>query len=158
MKSWTRIGVLALGVVMAALLFTGSGVAAGDSGPHNTGVPLPAITDVPWEVEHHVREGEFLYMLAGYYYQDGRKWNWIYEWNRDKLVDANHIYPGQVLIIRVPKGWSPPLAYGLWYDRMREQYQNYQGPGGPAISPAAPAPATNTSGPSPEVKKKVNSD
>jgi len=137
MKNLLRIGVLALGIVMATLFISG-GVIAGSAASHNAGVPLPALTDLPWEVEHHVKEGEFLYMLAGYYYQDGRKWNWIYEFNKDRLADPNHIYPGQVLIIRVPKGWAPPLPYALWYDRMREQFQNYQGPGGPPPTGAAP--------------------
>lgn len=136
MKRLAKVGLLVVGLIAMSLMLGGT-VARGDEiAPSNVGVPLPALTDLPWEIEHKVRPGEFLYMLAGYYYQDGRKWNWIYETNRERIAEPNHIYTGQVLIIRVPRGWEPIMPYNIWYVRMKEEFSGYKGPGGPAPAPA----------------------
>jgi|GEM_PF-3173711 len=115
---------LVTGVVIIAvsgvILYVASALAA--TPPPNTGVPLPDWSQYQWEIDHKVRPGEFLFMLAGYYYQDGRKWNWIYELNRNKIRNPNLIRTGQVLTIRVPKGWEPPIPYETWYERTKEQY------------------------------------
>ena len=109
--------IFAVGVIFGA---TSISVAAA---PRNVGAQLPASWDsYQWEVQHTVRPGEFLFMIAGYYYKDGRKWTWIYELNRGKIANPNRIKPGQVLVIRVPKGWEPPMSYNTYYDRTREQY------------------------------------
>jgi hypothetical protein len=146
MKNLIRVVVLALGIVSLSFFITSVRVAASDIAPQNTGVPMPALSELPWEMQHKVIAGEFLYMLAGYYYQDGRKWNWIYETNRDRIADPNRIYPGQVLIIRLPRGWTPPMSYKTWYDRMREQYSG-QGAKTPATGiPPAIGPGKETPG------------
>lgn len=111
---------LSLGLVMVAMLMSVGSVSA-NSPPKFQPVPMPPLSELPWEYEHRVRPGEYLFMLAGYYYQDYRKWNWIYETNLDKIRVASRIYTGQVLTIRLPRGWEPPMPYGKWYDRNKEQ-------------------------------------
>lgn len=118
-------GAKLLFLVSAVMLLTlTAGNAFGVKPPPNKGTPLPASwNDYPWEIEHIVGPGEFLYMLAGFYYRDGRKWNWIYELNREIIGEnPNKIKPGQKLIIRVPRNWEPPMPYSLWLQSMGEQY------------------------------------
>lgn len=131
MKKWLQVGLLALAIASVTMLMGGR-VAVGEVAPENYGTPLPASWDqYPWEVEHKVIQGEFLYMLAGFYYRDGRKWNWIWEYNRAKIGEnPNRIKPGTILTIRVPRDWSPPMPYSKWYETMREEYMGYHGPGG----------------------------
>ena len=120
-----RMCLVAIGALTAVLFLGGSRIAMakGEMPPVNVGTPLPANwNDYPWEIQHTVKDGEFLYMLAGFYYRDGRKWNWIYETNRDLITNPNKIRPGTVLKIKVPKNWEPMMPYNTWYVRMREQY------------------------------------
>lgn len=118
-------GAKLLFLISAAMMLLLSGETAfGVKPPPNTSTPLPTTwSDYPWEIEHIVKPGEFLYMLAGFYYRDGRKWNWIYEVNREIIGEnPNKIKPGQKLIIRVPRNWEPPMPYALWLQSMGEQY------------------------------------
>ena len=75
--------------------------------------------DLLMKIQHLVKPGESLSMLAGYYYRSGRKWKRIYENNMDKIQNPNLIHPGQVLIIRIPRNWEPPMSYYKWYKAMR---------------------------------------
>lgn len=54
---------------------------------------------------HVVKKGEFLYKISGYdeIYADPHKWKRIYRANRDKIDDANLIYPDQEFAI--PRDW-----------------------------------------------------
>ena len=123
MSKNVRMCLVAIGALTAVLFLGGSRIASAETAPPNYGTPLPSSwNDYPWEIQHTVRDGEFLYMLAGFYYRDGRKWNWIYETNRDLITNPNRIRPGTVLSIRVPRNWTPMMPYNVWYVRMREQY------------------------------------
>lgn len=46
-----------------------------------------------------VKKGDTLWAIAKKYYGDGAKWPRIFDANRDKVKNANLIYPGQVLTI-----------------------------------------------------------
>ena len=48
---------------------------------------------------HTVVKGDSLWNIAKKYYGDGSKYNLILEVNKDKIKNANSIYPGQVLTI-----------------------------------------------------------
>ena len=125
---------LAIAVFIGVLVYATSAAVAT---PRNEGVPLPDWSEYQWEIEHKVKPGEYLYMLAGYYYKDGKKWNWIYELNRNKIMNPNKIRQGQVLIIKVPRGWEPPMPYNSWYERMRDQYSAGTGTQYYGVAPAS---------------------
>ena len=48
-----------------------------------------------------VRRGDSLWRLSAResIYGDGRRWNELYEANRDRIRDADRIYPGQELVV-----------------------------------------------------------
>lgn len=117
MKKLITVSVAA--VIMALFVMSVSVAASKDSKKAGTGKPLPDWSEYPWEYKHRVREGEFLFMLAGYYYGDCHKWNWIYETNKGAIKNPNRIRVGQTLIIRLPRGWEPPMSYETWYQRTR---------------------------------------
>ena len=48
-------------------------------------------------VEHTVRSGDNLHLIAGYYYGDPRQWKRIWKSNRTTLPSANLLVPGRVL-------------------------------------------------------------
>lgn len=124
MKTKGLVLLIACCVLFAAMSVGAEGAKQSSKIPiQNRGTPLPASwDDYPWEIQHVVKQGEFLFMLAGFYYMDGNKWNWIYEINSDKIKKSHIIKPGQVLTIRVPRDWEPPMAYRTWYERTREQF------------------------------------
>jgi hypothetical protein len=136
-------GLIILGLV--GLLFGSGPVQARSSSRHYTtpSTPLPDWSQYEWEVEHKVKAGEFLFMLAGYYYQDGRKWNWIYETNRDKIRNPNRIKPGQVLIIKVPKNWEPVMPYNVWFERTKEESAGYAATAKPYSTAETPKATIN---------------
>lgn len=53
----------------------------------------------PNERTHTVQAGDCLWNLAKQYLGDGARYGEIYELNRDKIVNPNLIYPGQVLVL-----------------------------------------------------------
>jgi nucleoid-associated protein YgaU len=54
------------------------------------------------EAEYYeIKKGDTLWKIAAKYYGDGKKYNQIFEANREVIKDANLIYPGQK--IRIPK-------------------------------------------------------
>ncbi len=48
---------------------------------------------------HTVRKGDTLFKLARQYYNDETRWRDIWDANRDKIKDKNHIEVGMVLVI-----------------------------------------------------------
>jgi len=160
------IAAFAMTAVMAVFLFAAVAFAGPPS--QKPRVDLPDWSKYAWEIEHKVKPGEFLFMIAGYYYKDGRKWNWVYDLNRNKIVNPNLIKPGQKLIIKVPRGWSPPMPYAKWYERNREHYvpltagERYgvgppgtEGPEGYVTEEPASKERVNVHTPVKRVKKKV---
>lgn len=77
---------------------------------------------------HEVVEGNTLWDLAGYFYDDPWKWPRIYEANRDRIDDPDLIHPGQVLRI-------PDLETG----EVREVMVVAPGQEAPPPQPEAPA-------------------
>jgi nucleoid-associated protein YgaU len=61
-------------------------------------------------VEHTVRAGDNLHLIAGYYYKDPRQWKKIYRLNKKLIRNASVLEPGKVLRIDVEPGqaWEVP--------------------------------------------------
>ena len=55
-------------------------------------------------VQHLIKEGESLWLIASYHYNygDGAQWPAIYERNRDTISDPNLIYAGHTLWVPLP--------------------------------------------------------
>jgi len=60
--------------------------------------PAPARCEVQ-TVEHTIRSGDNLHLIAGYYYGDPRQWKIIWKANRKTLAGPNRLRPGRVLQI-----------------------------------------------------------
>ena len=56
--------------------------------------PLPTQS-----LKYIVQDGDTLWKLAKYYYNNGAKYTIIYEANKDKIINLNLIYSGQEIII-----------------------------------------------------------
>jgi len=63
-----------------------------------------------------VVEGDWLSKIASMrnVYRDGSKWPWIYEANKDKVKNANLIYPGWVLLIPTLDQYTVGPGDCLW--------------------------------------------
>ncbi len=59
----------------------------------------PAPTPAQPTRTYTVKKGDCLWNIAKKYYGNGSKYNKIYNANRDKIKNANLIYPGQVFVI-----------------------------------------------------------
>jgi nucleoid-associated protein YgaU len=62
-------------------------------------------------VEHTVRAGDNLHLIAGYYYKDPRQWKKIYRLNRKQIRNASVLVPGKVLRVAVEPGRSWEIPY-----------------------------------------------
>lgn len=70
-------------------------------------------------LEHEVVQGDDLHLLAGYYYRDPRRWQEIFNSNRDRIKNADLIWTGMVLKIPGKKLNIFPLPYSVWRERIR---------------------------------------
>jgi nucleoid-associated protein YgaU len=61
-------------------------------------------------VEHTVRSGDNLHLLAGYYYKDPRQWQRIWKLNGKKLRRPSVLAIGSVLRVQTEpgRGWEIP--------------------------------------------------
>ena len=50
-------------------------------------------------IEHTIRTGDNLHLIAGYYYGNPRQWKSVWKANRKALSSANHLVPGRILKI-----------------------------------------------------------
>ncbi len=50
-------------------------------------------------VEHTIRSGDNLHLIAGYYHGDPRQWKSIWKTNRKALASPHRLVPGRVLVI-----------------------------------------------------------
>ena len=50
-------------------------------------------------VEHTIRSGDNLHLIAGYYYGDPRQWKRVWKVNRKSLAGPNRLTPGRILRI-----------------------------------------------------------
>ena len=72
----------------------------------------PATPSVAGTVDHEVRAGDNLHLLAGYYYKDPRAWKRIWRENRPRVRRASILAVGSVL--RVPLDGDP--AWDIPYE------------------------------------------
>jgi 3D (Asp-Asp-Asp) domain-containing protein len=64
---------------------------------------------------HTVKKNESLWTISKKHYGTGSKWSVVYNANRDKIKDPDHIRPGQVLKIPDVKSFNTiPDGYKYW--------------------------------------------
>lgn len=70
-------------------------------------------------VQHTIRSGDNLHLIAGYYYRDPRQWKKIWKLNRKSLKGPNRLVPGKTLLIETSpgEGWEAP--YEEFLSRVR---------------------------------------
>lgn len=78
-------------------------------------VPAPAAQTV----EHTIRSGDNLHLIAGYYYGDPRLWRKIWKTNRKNLAGPNRLVPGKVLLVDGPSGEGWRGSYEDFLSRVR---------------------------------------
>ena len=102
---------IAKGVFGVVLLAAAAGI---DATP-----ALAAETSVDGEViEHRVRKGDSLSLLAGYYYRNPRLWKKIYRGNSGEVSDPNLLLPGDVLKIRTEPAQQLQMTYSDFLQRV----------------------------------------
>jgi len=59
-------------------------------------------------IEHTIRSGDNLHLIAGYYYGNPREWKRVWKSNRKHLARPNRLQPGRVLRVEGSsgKGWQ----------------------------------------------------
>ena len=65
-----------------------------------TAAPTPEAAEAPQTQFYTIQSGDTLYAIAKEFYGNGMKYPKIFEANREVILDANKIYPGQK--IRIP--------------------------------------------------------
>jgi hypothetical protein len=60
--------------------------------------PAPARCEAQ-SVEHTIRSGDNLHLIAGYYFGDPRQWRSVWKSNRKNLAGPGRLVPGKVLRI-----------------------------------------------------------
>jgi nucleoid-associated protein YgaU len=70
-------------------------------------------------VEHTIRSGDNLHLIAGYYYGDPRQWKSIWRANRKTLSGPNRLSPGRMLRIEGSSGEGWPGSYEDFLSRVR---------------------------------------
>ncbi|MFQ5840315.1 MAG: hypothetical protein ACE5HK_06310 [Candidatus Methylomirabilales bacterium] len=89
-------------------------------GPAAAEGPAPA----PLEALHRVEPGDFLFLIAGYYYNDPNQWERIYRANRDRIKNPHRIEKGLVLRIPLPPDWEPRAPYQEWKARFLQKQRD----------------------------------
>lgn len=127
-----------LGAVLAVVVCALLGAAA----PAVAAAPAagPAFEGLPREVQHDVERGQDLHLIAGYYYGDARRWELIWQANRDAIKNPNRITPGMVLRVPVDRNWKQDLSFADWLKIGGTLRPRPPADGPPA--PAAPPPAS----------------
>jgi nucleoid-associated protein YgaU len=69
-------------------------------------------------IEHRVREGDNLSLLAGYYYRNPRLWKKIYRANSAAVADPNVLFPGAVLQIKAEPARQLQMTYSDFLQRV----------------------------------------
>ena len=102
---------IAKGVFGVVLLAAAAGI---DATP-----ALAAETSADGEViEHRVRKGDSLSLLAGYYYHNPRLWRKIYRANSGDVADPNVLLPGDVLKIKTEPAQQLQMTYSDFLRRV----------------------------------------
>jgi nucleoid-associated protein YgaU len=69
-------------------------------------------------IEHRVRKGDNLSLLAGYYYRNPRLWKKIYRANSSDVADPNVLIPGDVLKITTEPAQQLQMTYSDFLQRV----------------------------------------
>jgi hypothetical protein len=72
-------------------------------------------------VEHTIRSGDNLHLIAGYYYRDPRQWKRIWHANRKSVAAPSRIQPGKILRIEGSAGLAWEIPYEDFRSRVRGQ-------------------------------------
>jgi nucleoid-associated protein YgaU len=72
-------------------------------------------------VEHTIRPGDNLHLIAGYYYRDPRQWKRIWKTNRKPIAAPSRILPGKILRIEGSAGLSWEIPYEDFRSRARSK-------------------------------------
>jgi len=70
-------------------------------------------------VEHTIRSGDNLHLIAGYYFGDPRQWKRIWKTNRKKLSGPSRLAPGKTLRIEGSADDSLLGSYDDFRSRVR---------------------------------------
>jgi hypothetical protein len=70
-------------------------------------------------IEHTIRAGDNLHLIAGYYYRDPRQWKRIWKANRKTLAAPSLIQPGKTLRIEGSAGLGWDIPYEDFRSRAR---------------------------------------
>jgi nucleoid-associated protein YgaU len=70
-------------------------------------------------VEHTIRSGDNLHLIAGYYYRDPRQWKRIWSANRKTIAAPSRILPGRTLRIEGSAGLGWEIPYEDFRSRVR---------------------------------------
>lgn len=70
-------------------------------------------------VQHTVRSGDNLHLIAGYYYRDPRQWRRIWKLNRKSLASPSSLFPGRTLHLEVEPGAGWEIPYEEFLSRVR---------------------------------------
>lgn len=60
--------------------------------------PAPARCENP-AVEHTIRSGDDLHLIAGYYYGNPREWKRVWKTNKKSITSPNRLSPARILRI-----------------------------------------------------------
>ena len=116
-----------MGTVRASLLILVSLVGVGAIAARPADVAA-AETTGPQDALHQVMPGDDLHLIAGYYYGDARRWERIWQANRDRVPNPNRVERG--ILLRISNAVVPAEPYADFVARTR-----------PAPSPPPPPPA-----------------
>ena len=80
--------------------------------------PAPAHCEAR-AVEHTIRAGDNLHLIAGYYYGDPRQWKKIWKSNRKKVAGPDRLTPGKIVLIEGSSGEGWQGTYEDFLSRVR---------------------------------------
>jgi nucleoid-associated protein YgaU len=70
-------------------------------------------------VEHSIRAGDNLHLIAGYYYRDPRQWRKVWKLNGAAVPRPNQLVPGRVLRVERIAGVTWDIPYEEFRTRVR---------------------------------------
>jgi hypothetical protein len=70
-------------------------------------------------IEHTIRTGDNLHLIAGYYFGNPRQWQTIWKSNRKTLAGPDRLVPGRILRIEGSSGAGWQDSYDDFRSRVR---------------------------------------
>ena len=80
--------------------------------------PAPARCEAQ-DVEHTIRSGDNLHLIAGYYYGNPREWKRVWKTNKESIARPNRLSPGKILRIEGSPDDSLLGSYDDFRSRVR---------------------------------------